>query len=97
MSFGDFAERMDELLSGFQDSTNAHGNVSSIEDMQRFVTNFPEYQEQQKLVAKHAAMTHEVSRLVGGKQLMDVSRCEQEVVCGDDGATSAREILVRNL
>ena len=77
MYFGDFAERIDALLEGFRELTKTHESVSSIADMQRFVTSFPEYQDQKRMVEKHGALTHELSRIVAGKQLMDVSKCEQ--------------------
>ena len=39
-------------------------------------------------VAKHVTVVGELSRLVGAYNLMDVSECEQEIVCQSDHSQS---------
>ena len=39
-------------------------------------------------VAKHVTVVGELSRLVGANNMMDVSECEQEIVCQSDHSQS---------
>ena len=49
-----------------------------------FVENYPQFKKMSGTVAKHVTMVGELSRIVGNHGLMDISECEQELVCQSD-------------
>ena len=56
--------------------------------LQAFVENYPQFRKMSGTVAKHVTVVGELSRLVGSHGLMDVSECEQELVCQSDHSQS---------
>ncbi|KAF3520917.1 hypothetical protein DY000_02062292 [Brassica cretica] len=58
-----------------------------VEDMARFVDNYPEYKKMQGNVSKHVTLVTEMSKLVEARKLMTVSQTEQDLACnGGQGA-----------
>ena len=55
---------------------------------QAFIENYPQFKKMQGAAAKHITIVSELSRLVGVHHLMDVSECEQELVCQGDHSQS---------
>ena len=49
----------------------------------------------QGAVAKHVTLVGELSRVVGVHQLMDVSECEQELVCQSEHSQSLQVVCQR--
>ncbi len=49
-----------------------------------FVENYPQFKKMSGTVSKHVTVVGELSRLVSSHGLMDVSECEQELVCQSD-------------
>lgn len=62
-----------------------------VEDMVRFVDNYPEYRKMQGNVSKHVTMMTEMSRIVDERQLMSVSQTEQDLAC-NAGQQAAFEV-----
>ena len=52
--------------------------------LQAFIENYPQFKKMSGTVSKHVAVVGELSRLVGTHSMMDVSECEQELVCQSD-------------
>ena len=67
--------------------------------LQAFVENYPQFKKMSGTVAKHVTVVGELSRLVGSYNLMDISECEQEIVCQSDHSQSLQvnNILELNL
>ncbi len=55
---------------------------------QAFVENYPQFKKMSGTVTKHITVVGELSRLVGSFNLMDISECEQEIVCQSDHSQS---------
>ena len=59
-----------------------------ISPFKAFVENYPQFKKMSGTVAKHVTVVGELSRLVGNHSIMDVSECEQELVCQSDHTQS---------
>lgn len=62
-----------------------------VEDMAKFVDNYPEYRKMQGNVSKHVTMVTEMSRIVEERKLMLVSETEQGLAC-NGGQVAAFEV-----
>ena len=49
---------------------------------------YPAFKKMSGTVSKHVTIVGELSRLVGAHCLMDVSECQQELVCQSDHSQS---------
>lgn len=95
-NFGDLAVNVKSLLEELQSRHKTHKDIKSIEDMKKFVENFPEFQKLSGNVSKHITLLDELSRMVSENALYDVSELEQELACNNDHARaveSCRRIL----
>lgn len=81
LNFGDLGVKIKELVDEYQDKSKRNENIQSIEDMKRFVENYPEFRKMAGNVSKHVAIMSELSRRMDEKSLMDVSELEQELAC----------------
>lgn len=93
LNFGDLGTSVKTLVDDYQRQTKTNQKLDSIEDMQRFVENFPEFKQLGGNVSKHVAVMGELSRVVDSKNLMTVSELEQEMACTDDHATHLEEMF----
>ena len=80
-NYGDLGIEIKNLVDGFQEASKMNHNIQSIEDMQRFVENYPEFRAKQGNVSKHVTLMTELSRLVEEGMLMNASELEQEIAC----------------
>ncbi|CAM6095667.1 unnamed protein product [Calypogeia fissa] len=95
-NFGDLGANIKKMVDDFQSKSKNHQNIQSLEDMVKFVENYPEYRKQQGGVSKHVTLMTEMSRIVDERQLMSVSQVEQELACSA-GQPAAFEAVVQHL
>lgn len=81
-NFGEIGQTIKTLVQNFQHKAKSHQNIESIGDIKDFVSNYPEFKKMSGTVSKHVALVGELSREVREKSLLDVSECEQTIVCG---------------
>ena len=72
----------------YQSKSQAHtpSNIQSIEDMKRFVEEYPEFRKLGGNVSKHVAIVGELSRLVERDKLLTAGEAEQGLASGGQGA-----------
>ena len=63
-NYGDLNAAIKAMLEDFASERKQHENITSIEDMQRFVGKYPELRAKNNIVSKHVAVATELSRLV---------------------------------
>ncbi|KAK6939992.1 Sec1-like protein [Dillenia turbinata] len=86
-NFGDIGMNIKQMVDEFQQVTKSNQNIQTIEDMAKFVDNYPEYRKMHGNVSKHVALITEMSKIVEERKLMLVSETEQELACnGGQGA-----------
>ncbi|KAL2622932.1 hypothetical protein R1flu_003137 [Riccia fluitans] len=95
-NFGDLGANIKKMVDEFQTKAKSNQNIQSLEDMVKFVENYPEYRKQQGNVSKHVTLMTEMSRIVDERQLMSVSQTEQELAC-TAGQPAAFEAVVQLL
>ena len=90
LNFGDLGGSIKDYVDQYQSRTKSNANVESIEDMKRFVEDFPEFRKLSGNVSKHVALVSELSRQVGTQMLLDVSELEQSLTCSDNHASDLK-------
>lgn len=84
LNFGDLGGSIKEYVEQYQSRTKGNANIESIDDMKRFVEDFPEFRKLSGNVSKHVTLVGELSRKVGSDNLLDVSELEQSLACNDN-------------
>ncbi|MCJ1293857.1 hypothetical protein MMC34_005413 [Xylographa carneopallida] len=92
LNFGDLGGSIKEYVEQYQSKTKSNANIDSIEDMKRFVEDFPEFRKLSGNVSKHVTLVGELSRKVGANNLLDVSELEQSLACNDNHATDLKTL-----
>ncbi|XP_052203205.1 vacuolar protein sorting-associated protein 45 homolog isoform X2 [Diospyros lotus] len=86
-NFGDIGMNIKRMVDDFQQVAKSNQNIQTIEDMAKFVDNYPEYRKMHGNVSKHVSLVTEMSKIVEERKLMLVSQTEQELACnGGQGA-----------
>ncbi|CAJ1974316.1 unnamed protein product [Sphenostylis stenocarpa] len=86
-NFGDIGMNIKRMVDEFQQVSKSNQNIQTIEDMAKFVDNYPEYRKMHGNVTKHVTLVTEMSKIVDERKLMLVSQTEQELACnGGQGA-----------
>jgi len=94
-NFGDLGANIKKLVDEFQQKAQSNQNIQSLEDMVKFVENYPEYRKQHGNVSKHVTMMTELSRIVDERQLMAISQIEQELACTAGQAAAFEAVLTQ--
>ncbi|XP_002734962.1 vacuolar protein sorting-associated protein 45-like [Saccoglossus kowalevskii] len=92
MNFGEIGTNIKELMDDFQRKSQSQKKIESISDMKAFVENYPQFKKMSGTVAKHVTVVGELSRLIGARNLLEVSECEQELACQSDHSEALRKI-----
>lgn len=92
-NFGDLGANIKKLVDEFKVKAKSNQNIQSVQDMVKFVENYPEYRNQHGNVSKHVTMMTELSRIVDERQLMAVSQTEQELACNANQAVAFEAVL----
>ena len=90
LNFGDLGGSIRDYVQQYQSKTKSNANIDSIDDMKRFVEDFPEFRKLSGNVSKHVALISELSRRVDVDKLLDVSELEQSLACNDNHATDLK-------
>ena len=83
-NYGDLAVAVKGLLSAYSEQRKLNEDMSSIEDMQRFLERYPALKAQTHVVEKHMAVLTELTRKMEALRLLDCSELEQMIACSDD-------------
>ncbi|PIA26763.1 hypothetical protein AQUCO_08900016v1 [Aquilegia coerulea] len=92
-NFGDLGMNIKKMVDDFQQIARSNQNIQTIEDMAKFVDNYPEYRKKHGNVSKHVTMVTELSKIVEERKLMLVSQTEQELACSGGQVAAVEAIL----
>ena len=90
LNFGDLGSSIKDYVVQYQSKTKSNANIESIDDMKRFVEDFPEFRKLSGNVSKHVALVGELSRRVGADNLLDASELEQSLAGNDNHAADLK-------
>jgi len=79
LNFGDLGVKIKELVDDYQVKTKSNQNIETIDDIKRFVENYPEFRKLSGNVTKHVTLMGELSRVIDTRALLDTSEVEQEM------------------
>lgn len=92
-NFGDLGVNLQGLVEKFRVESRSKGRLDTIEEMKRFVGNYPEFRRKSSNVGKHVTLAGELSRLVGKMCLLEVSQVEQDLACREAESEHRKQIL----
>jgi len=84
LNFGDLGQNAKEYVEQFASKQAGGAKLNSIEEMKRFVEEYPEFRRLSGNVTKHVTLVTELSRRVGTDNLLNVSELEQSLACNDN-------------
>ncbi|CAK7207820.1 vacuolar protein sorting-associated protein 45 [Sporothrix eucalyptigena] len=98
LNFGDLGSNVKNYVEQYQVKHKNNENLESIDDMKRFVEDYPEFRKLSGNVSKHVHLISELSMRVGRESLLEVSECEQSIACNDNHAADLKNVqnLIQN-
>lgn len=84
-NFGDLGESLKAYVQTYSDKSHSTKSIESVEDMKRFVEEYPEFRRLGGNVNKHVTLVGELSRVVGRDTLLEVSEVEQGLAGSGSG------------
>jgi tRNA uridine 5-carboxymethylaminomethyl modification enzyme len=84
LNFGELGGNIKEYVEQYQSKTKNNADIESINDMKRFIEEYPEFRKLSGNVSKHVTLVSELSRRVGSENLLEVSELEQSLACNDN-------------
>ncbi|EMF12121.1 vacuolar protein sorting-associated protein VpsB [Sphaerulina musiva SO2202] len=92
LNFGDLGQNAKDYVEQFASKQASGQKLDSIEDMKRFVEEYPEFRRLSGNVTKHVTLVGELSRRVGTDSLLDVSELEQSLACNDNHSQDVKRL-----
>lgn len=89
-NYGELGTTLKLAIETLKDTTKSQYKVETMEDMKRFIDEYPETKRYASNLHNHVFLMSEISRQVTEHLLIDISECEQELACG---MSSNSEIL----
>jgi len=91
-NFGELGENVKALVDEYGQKAKINQNINSLDDIKRFVENYPEFRKQSGNVSKHVTLMSELSRVVGERHLLEVSQLEQSIANYNEHSNHVKEI-----
>lgn len=92
LNFGDLGQNAKEYVEQFAAKQANGKKLESIEDMKRFVEEYPEFRRLSGNVTKHVTLVTELSRRVSTDSLLDVSELEQSLACNENHSQDVKTL-----
>eukprot|EP00954_Amorphochlora_amoebiformis_P015949 1252266-Amorphochlora_amoeboformis.AAC.1 len=90
-NYGDLGKAIKGLVNKYKEKKTSQ-KIDTIQDMQRFVEQYPELKTFQGNVSKHVGVMVEMNRRVKEEKLMAVSEVEQNLACDKSHGTAVQEV-----
>lgn len=84
INFGELAQNIKDFIDEMSLARQKSIKIESLDDMQRALDALPELKKMSGNVQKHVTLTTEISRLIGERNIMDISKVEQEISSKDN-------------
>uniref|UniRef100_A0A0N4ZK81 Vacuolar protein sorting-associated protein 45 n=1 Tax=Parastrongyloides trichosuri TaxID=131310 RepID=A0A0N4ZK81_PARTI len=98
LNFGEIGQNIKQLMSEHQEKAKTHQKLDSVQDMKKFIENYPQFKKISGTVSKHVQLVSELSTVVGKEKLMEVSELEQTMFATGDHSSCLESIrkLIQN-
>ncbi|OWB56028.1 hypothetical protein B5S28_g1918 [[Candida] boidinii] len=84
LNFGDLSEKIKNYVNQYKQKTKLSSNVDTLQDMKKFLENYPEFRKFSLNVAKHMALASELDKQINLNRLWEISELEQSISCSDN-------------
>ncbi|GAA5874753.1 hypothetical protein JCM8547_005202 [Rhodosporidiobolus lusitaniae] len=93
-NFGDLGAHLSAYVSDYstRSASTQAGKIETVQDMKRFIDDYPEFRKLGSNVSKHVALVGELSRLVDERQLLQVSEVEQSLASNESHAADLKSV-----
>eukprot|EP01080_Neovahlkampfia_damariscottae_P007903 gene7903-12371_t len=91
-NWGDLCLNIKKMMDSYQQKHKTTSNISSFDDIRSFLSNFPEFKKEASTVDKHVTLVYRLKEEITKRQLLQVSKLEQEIVCGTDHSTIINDL-----
>jgi vacuolar protein sorting-associated protein 45 len=91
-NWGDLCVNIKKMMDVYQKSHQTTAKISSFDDIRNFLSNFPEFKKEASTVDKHVTLVYRLKEEITKRQLLSVSKLEQEIVCGNDHTTVLNDL-----
>jgi vacuolar protein sorting-associated protein 45 len=91
-NWGDLCENIKHLMDDYKVRHNVRDTINSIDDIAKFMSQYPEFRKFATEVDKHVALVSDLRTKIGQRRLMDVSELEQDIVCSDDHSSHIKRL-----
>eukprot|EP00762_Andalucia_godoyi_P002215 ANDGO_07494.mRNA.1 Vacuolar protein sorting-associated protein 45 len=91
-NFGDLGDAVRQLVMEHQETTQATSRLETVEDIQAMVSRMPDLKTKASMVHKHVTIMSELNKIVGHRNLFDISAIEQDLACQEDHSTAVRRV-----
>jgi len=92
LNFGDLGQNAKDYVEQFASKQQSGHKLESVDDMKRFVEEYPEFRRLSGNVTKHVTLVTELSRRVSEDSLLDVSELEQSLACTDNHSADVKNL-----
>lgn len=89
-NFGDLGASIKRYVLEFQTKTASSKQIETVQDMKRFVEEYPEFRKLSGNVSKHVTLVGELSRKVESEHLLEVSEVEQSLASNESHAQDVK-------
>ncbi|POW14192.1 hypothetical protein PSHT_07479 [Puccinia striiformis] len=95
-NFGDLGASIKSYVTEFQaksvSSKLVAGKIDTVQDMKKFLEEYPEHRKLSTNVSKHVTLVGELSRLVSQLKLLEVSELEQSLAANESHASDLKNV-----
>ena len=92
LNLGDLGKNIKNYVDHFQEKHNSNKKIESINDMKRFVEDYPEFRKLSGNVTKHVALVSELSRKISADHLLEVGELEQSLAVSNNHSVDAKSL-----
>lgn len=92
-SYGELGNTLKNSIENLKSQTKSKHSVETMEDMKRFIDEYPETRRYASNLYNHVFLVSEITRIVTEHNLITISECEQEIAC----SSSINNDLVKKL
>ncbi|MBW0507633.1 hypothetical protein O181_047348 [Austropuccinia psidii MF-1] len=95
-NFGDLGASIKAYVTEYETKTVSSklvaGKIDTVEDMKKFLEEYPEHRKLSGNVTKHVTLVGELSRLVGELKLLEVSELEQSLAANESHGSDLKNV-----
>ena len=92
-NYGEVANNLKAKIEELSSKKKQHKEIKQFEDMQKLLSEMHDFQKDTSITEKHFAFTDEISQQVNRRDMLTISKLEQEIATKDAKKDHYREII----